>query len=153
MHVNSTGTMPAGMKTGLSGFRPLLTTEKKKKRMQHPRNGASLNALLWQIQNHFLQKNQEMNGADLFAWQRNNAETDRQRLTIGPGGPLGPDAPSFPGGPCVETTYDHTWLTTHWGPWSAQCISVVALYCIQPSACHLKNLHSGDGAVPFQGMF
>lgn len=46
----------------------------------------------------------------------NNEETDRQRLTIGPGGPLGPDDPSFPGGPCVETTYNHTWLTTHRGP-------------------------------------
>lgn len=42
MHVNSTGTMPAGMKTGLSGFRPPLTTEgrERERRMQHPRNSA-----------------------------------------------------------------------------------------------------------------
>lgn len=32
---------------------------------------------------------------------------------MGPGGPLGPDGPSFPGGPYVETTYNHTWVTTH----------------------------------------
>lgn len=89
--------------------------------MQHLHNSASLNALFRQIQTveplHSEKAGNEWrSGADLFASQRNNAETDRQTLTIGPGGPLGPDGPSFPGGPCVETTYNHTWLTTHWGP-------------------------------------
>lgn len=38
--------------------------------------------------------------------------------TMGPGGPLGPDDPSFPGGPCVETTFSQMWVTTHRGPHS-----------------------------------
>lgn len=47
-----------------------------------------------------------------------NTKTQRQThtLTMGPEGPLGPDGPSFPGGPYIETTYKHTWVTTHWGP-------------------------------------
>lgn len=73
---------------------------------------------------------------------------ERQRLTIGPGGPLGPDGPSFPGGPCVETTYNHTWLTTRWGPGPAmhQCHGVILHSAISLS---FRNRRSGDEAVPF----
>lgn len=56
-------------------------------------------------------------------------------LTIGPGGPLGPDAPSFPGGPWTETTNNHTWATTHWGHSPVQYISVMTLYCFQSFVC------------------
>ncbi len=57
----------------------------------------------------------------IFIWllaaqyKDSGTNTHTHTLTMGPGGPLGPDGPSFPGGPYVETTYNHTWVTTHWG--------------------------------------
>lgn len=41
--------------------------------------------------------------------------THTHTLTMDPGGPLGPDDPWFPGGPCEETTFNHWSATTHWG--------------------------------------
>lgn len=72
--------------------------------------------------------------------------TDR-RLTIGPGGPLGPDGPSFPGGPCVETTYNHAWLTTHRGA-GRRNASVSCLHVAFSRQTVKKTLRSGEGAVP-----
>lgn len=64
----------------------------------------------------------------LFVSLLHNTKTRRQHtLTMGPDGPLGPDGPSFPGGPYVETTYNHTWVTTHWGTYSCYT-SVSGLY-------------------------
>lgn len=52
----------------------------------------------------------------IFIWPSTAQHKHTHSLTIGPGGPLGPDDPSFPGGPYAETTYNRTWVTTHWGP-------------------------------------
>lgn len=162
MHVNSTGTMPAGTKTGLSGFRPPLTTKKtkKKQRMQHPCNSASLNALFWQIQKHgttSFTKTRKLTQRQsrfirLAKEQCRDGQTETHHWSWWASGSRCPLLSWWP--LCRNNIQSHMAYNTL-GTWSAQCISVMASYCIQPSARHLKTCIQVTGKLilPRQGMF
>ena len=66
-------------------------------------------------------------GIIILLFSAQDKGTNTNTLTMGPDGPLGPDGPSFPGGPYVETTHNHTCVTTLQGPCSCNT-SVSWLY-------------------------
>lgn len=161
MHVNSTGTMPAGMKTGLSGFRLPLTTEKKNathatsssQRLFECSVLADLNCGITSFRKirkwmplwcRFICLAKEQCGDGQTETHHWSWWASGSRWSLLSWWPL-----------CRNNIQSHMAYNTL-GTWSAQCISVMASYCIQPSACLLKKTCTQvmeQLSLPCQGMF